>query len=106
MLEVQPYAAAGLAADNVLQAGGFFGICGFASVDWINCELACQYLGAPFPRMSQLDVCPSLSLCMPCPLRRYMLFGCACFLTCCGINPVRCTDWEQVLHSGKPAAAA
>lgn len=37
----------GLAAENVLKAGEFFGICGFASVDWVNCEWACQYLGAP-----------------------------------------------------------
>ena len=37
----------GLAAENVLKAGEFFGICGFASVDWVNCEFACQYLGAP-----------------------------------------------------------
>ena len=38
---------AGFAAEDVLQAGDFFGICGFASIDWLSCELACQYLGAP-----------------------------------------------------------
>ncbi len=38
--------APGFAAENVLKAGGFFGICGFASVDWVNCEFSCQYLGA------------------------------------------------------------
>ena len=37
----------GLAAESVLKAGEFFGICGFASVDWVNCELSCQYLGVP-----------------------------------------------------------
>ena len=37
----------GLAAENVLKAGEFFGICGFASVDWVNCEWSCQYLGVP-----------------------------------------------------------
>ena len=47
-------ASAGLTADNVLEAGSFFGICGFASVDWITCELACQYLGAPSPCMNLL----------------------------------------------------
>ena len=35
----------GLAAENVLKAGEFFGICGFASIDWVNCEWSCQYLG-------------------------------------------------------------
>ena len=38
----------GLAAEDVLKTGDFFGICGFASVDWVNCEFACQYLGAPW----------------------------------------------------------
>ena len=38
---------AGFAAEDVLRAGDFFGICGFASVDWLSCELACQYLGTP-----------------------------------------------------------
>ncbi len=29
-----------------MKQGDFFGICGFASIDWINCELSTQYLGA------------------------------------------------------------
>jgi len=29
-----------------MKQGDFFGICGFASIDWINCEISTQYLGA------------------------------------------------------------
>ena len=47
----------GLVAEEVLKTGEFFGICGFASVDWVNCEFACQYLGessSPCPHLMLL----------------------------------------------------
>jgi hypothetical protein len=39
-------AVAGFAAEGVLQRSGFMGISGFASLDWVTAEFACQYLGA------------------------------------------------------------
>ena len=87
VLQGQPCAPAGLAADNILQAGGFFGICGFASVDWISCELACQYLGASF-RKSLVTDC--LSCACGAPGRVVGQLAVQCAPTSCGIMPVRC----------------
>ena len=79
-VEFVPACLEGMAADDVLEAGGLFGICGFASVDWITCELACQHLGAPFPCSSlQLPrVHAPLAMCVLCGWPQHVPGRCDC----------------------------
>jgi hypothetical protein len=54
-----------------MKQGDFFGICGFASIDWINCELSTQYLGAGAPagctaRAVAAHPSPGICVRLPC----------------------------------------